>query len=325
MADLDILPGGSAAAMGVTALLDELLAEGAGTGGRELPPSPDPEHEIAYTRAGAAQDGINGCRQAINEVSPRSRQIAELCGEMDSCLASLSKWEEDSRCRVEALRKGLEAEYGFGFEDKVRFPAWELRDIDSEDAPDEPLERSAPGLLDQEELVGEAYCRALALGTSSPEPRTEDLRREASTDPLRRADEERIAKLRAEVENLRQKEAEMQQEIFQQWLDAEALEGSGSAAAAAAAMPVGANSSNISFLCREADQILGETGGGDSPARAKLAAEDEEECAEMEEIEARLAAVQDGITHMEGNLDSARSMVDSELSELEKLLADRSL
>lgn len=283
--------------MGVSALLDELLAEGHG---KEAPPA-SPVRELRQQAEIAAED-LSCC-----QVTPRSRQIAELCGEMDCCLASLGRWEEESRLRVQALRQDLEQQYGFAYEEgggATCIKDWELKDVDE---PDE---------LQQQE----AYCRALSGGKVDDLPLLTRSRsaspvrsmHQVVEDPLRRADEERIAKLRAEVESLRHKEAEMQQEIMQQWLECEALEGSAPPA------------SELSTLCREADRLLGEEGRSLCDTRAEmlepsaLGATDQ-----VEGMEARLAEAQSGLVHMEGHLNSARSQIDSDLAELERLFNER--
>mmetsp|Transcript_89320 Transcript_89320/g.255812 ORF Transcript_89320/g.255812 Transcript_89320/m.255812 type:complete len:326 (-) Transcript_89320:64-1041(-) len=308
--------------MGVTALLDELLAENCG---RETPPS-----SPVYEPRERVEEGLG--RPGGPEVSPRSRDIAELCGEMDSCLASLGQWEEESRLRVLALRKDLEAQYGFAFdENAARFPAWEAQDCIASDPEDENLNGSYRRLLEKEELVIEAHRRAIAAQARDLEERpgsagslmaTSPLK--ASTprisrilhDPQRQNDEDRISKLKAEVDILRQREAEMQQEIMQQWLEIEGAEGSPE------------RSSDLSALCCEADCLLRD--GSPAPAMTTLevmAAIDAEEQEEFARMEARLASAQAGLGAMEAALDSARSEMDSELSELERLLSveDRSL
>mmetsp|Transcript_37617 Transcript_37617/g.95298 ORF Transcript_37617/g.95298 Transcript_37617/m.95298 type:complete len:325 (-) Transcript_37617:58-1032(-) len=315
MTEMALVKVRASSSMGVTALLDELLAENCG---REPPPS-----SPVYEPREQVEDGLD--RTGSPEVSPRSRDIAELCGEMDSCLASLGHWEEESRLRVLALRKDLEAQYGFAFdENAARFPAWEAQDCIASDPEDDNLNGSYMRLLEKEELVIEAHRRAIAAQASDLEKRpgsagslmaTSPLK--ASTprisralhDPQRQNDEDRIAKLRAEVDILRQREAEMQQEIMQQWLEIEGAEGS-------------PERSDTSALCCEADYLLRD--GSPAPAMTTLevmAAIDAEEQEEFARMEARLASAQAGLGAMEAALDSARSEMDSELSELERLLS----
>merc|ERR1719204_1956639 len=288
--------------MGVSALLDVLLAEG--HAGKEAPPS-SPVLEVE--RNPGSPDELAYC-----QVSPRSRQIAELCGEMDTCLASLGRWEEESRRRVELLRQDLEQQYGFSYEERgaVGLQDWELKDIDE------------PDDLQQEALAGEVYCQALSpsivRSSSNSPPRLTPLqaaegvllRRE---DLLRHADEERIARLRAEVESLRCKEVEMQQEIMQQWLDCENMD------------PSASGPSELSALCREADRVLGEGSLFNSRTEMLLpqVPGGASEIDGVDDMEARLAEAQKGLAQMEGAMHSSRSQIDSELAELEQLLADR--
>lgn len=283
--------------MGVTALLEELLSD----------------RDPLSTSGELVMDMTTGPDIGLGHgVSPRSRQIAELCGEMDSCLESLAKWEEDSRNRVDALKREMESQYGFSYEEQVRFPA--VSDLGGYEAD------GFGGLPDEhEDSVDEGCCRAVV---QLPEPRVEFVRGvpckplsklQLQEDVMRHEDEDRIAKLRAEIEGLKQKEAEMQQEIIQQWLDVEALDGWAPGVAEVQASDI--RSVEFSVLCAEADNVLANGCVGDRPPSYSGVV--------IEGLEARLREARGGLSYMEDRLDSARSRVDSEISELEKLLAER--
>lgn len=352
--------------LGVTALLDELLGTGCG---REPPPSSpvyDPREPTGSDHFARGSDSEG------EVVTPRSKQIAELSAEMDMCLASLGKWEEESRLRVEALRKEMEVKYGMAFDPRAaggRIAAWEAKERE----PSEPeylgsalLGGTYRRLLENEELVTEAYSRALHTGSPiddwlmpgspgslmatspcrmSSESPSLLLADRPLLDPSRIEDEARIARLRAEVEALRLREQEMAQEIAQQWAELEAagadrfedegdaeeednfyraeVRASGSACGAPSTTSAcfGGSVSNLSALCREADSLLGVAPPSPGrpaafpPPRSAAAVED------LAVIEARLVNTHGGLKHMEAMICSARSLVDSELSELERMLA----
>jgi hypothetical protein len=216
--------------MGGTALLEELLAEQAAL---TAPQEPEPESPSAADlrllpseppllsfRDGLARvDGTQreidplvlplfsdsghhaiNLETAVAPTSPLSRQIEELAKEMEDCLGSMDNWEDEKlRNRNELLRE-LEAQYGFAV-GNVDLPVDEVQydscrdstDIRSDEVEERwRREASCGGPTPLRHLQGQATSEALAR-----------LHEVEATE--RRLDEERIAQLRAEVEDLRLK------------------------------------------------------------------------------------------------------------------------
>jgi len=186
----------------MTALLDELL----GVSSHKQGDATAPEASTAPSPNSPCGDG-----------SPSSdAQLAELCGEiedlnteMDACIASIGRWEEESRQRREALERELERCYAGGHA-SLRAEAHGPSEEGGEYRQDD---------LDLELQAFNALVRSSASRSASPQPlegrglnRLEDLELdlEASaehmlTEAAKQAaeDEERIARLRAEVGELR--------------------------------------------------------------------------------------------------------------------------
>lgn len=284
-------------------MLDELLAE---VPGKELPLAPTQEVD-EISRSGDAQ------------ATPRSRQIADLCGEVDSCLAALDRMEEENKHRAQALRREMQA-------DSVQFPTLTSPISDGCEASGElSLSHQRRRAQDREDAIYDAYYQAASVSPSrsrvqlpvpvhrpgSPSLVTSPTSMQAEEESLRRADEARIAKLRNEVEGLRVKEADMQREIMQQWLDVEALDGSVPAASEVEAAP----SAALSALVAEANSVLGDL---DSSLPGRRPTDDERA---IDSLEQRLAEAQQDLGHMEGVLGSAEGALDCEIKELERMLA----
>ncbi|CAE7406553.1 unnamed protein product [Symbiodinium natans] len=107
-----------------TAILDEILAQ----------------EEFNLVRASAAlrvtaEYWPDDLEEAEGTLSPISQQIADLCGELESCLGSLNSWQHDSH-RCQEFAHQIDEEYDAvvfrDYEDAS--PNWILQDADEEDA-----------------------------------------------------------------------------------------------------------------------------------------------------------------------------------------------
>jgi hypothetical protein len=208
------------------------------------------------------------------------QQLAELHNDVDGCLASLEGWEEESRLRRIRLEKELEEQYRF----------------------DSSMDRDeADGSFDENTDIG----RYLGdIGTRSQHESSQPSSYELSNvsappctrahdrDETRRADADRIAKLRAEVEALRQQEAQQEAMGFGPWDDMQSDDPNDTLIGASA----------LSAWCEEVDDVLGDT------------------C--FDANAGGLTRVRDGLNHMDSALDAAQTRVETDLEEMEKLLAE---
>jgi len=268
-------------------LLDDLLAEGAKALSERDPSSPSLATRGPSTSdATAPSPGSLSCCQ----VSPRTRQIAELCGEMDACLSSLGRWEEDRRGRLMPMAEDLQ-----------------VKDFDDLDTPrPQEVAGAAAGQVMDDVVVrhSASIVSAASCGLSSPS-RLSKL--QVVENSMRAADEDRIASLRAELENLRRRDAEMEQEVARDWHTDEQN------------VPLGyASLSDFSALCREAHEALAESSTCDGRGDPAAIHSDED----IDSVEAKLLQAQSGLAEVEGALQSARSHIDWEIAELERLMAD---
>eukprot|EP00928_Gymnodinium_smaydae_P017448 TRINITY_DN16672_c0_g1_i1.p1 TRINITY_DN16672_c0_g1~~TRINITY_DN16672_c0_g1_i1.p1 ORF type:complete len:370 (-),score=118.20 TRINITY_DN16672_c0_g1_i1:239-1264(-) len=207
-----------AANLGVTALLNELLAErtgaleecrGVSVASAALnvrSPSTSPHRSPRRLPAAkCAADievvslscGSNAERQILEEDEEEkeaARQLSELCGEMDTCFASLERWEAERASEQAALRRLLEERYGFSYEEALDCRG--AADAASDIAVADDLPPLSPPLSP---LALAPASRAVAAAPLAPESRP--------VDPTLEADEGRLAQLRAEVEALRRMEA----------------------------------------------------------------------------------------------------------------------
>jgi len=287
--------------LGVNALLDELLAD---VPGKDLAMTP--------MREGDEQESGVGLAEPMTTPRSRSRQIAELCGEMDSCLAALDRMEESNRLKQQAVRKEMEAE-----ESILTSPISPMLEGDS--------------LADAYYQASVSPSRSVAAQLPMPtaaagSPTVLSASLQALQDDeelLRQSDEERIARLRNEVEGLRVREAQQHEEILQHQhlLDVMAMdEASLRAASEVEAVPSEIRSADLSALVAEADDVLadfeaqfpGAGGGGVAADLQQLGQAGP--LGTLERLELRLGQASRGLGHMEGALDS-------ELHELEKILA----
>lgn len=308
----------AAKGLGVTALLDELLARDAEA--EEASPVVAPaETSAAPAEAQAAATGLSCAERTVesegtanggdapwkpNEVEQEaeaevSRQVAELCGEVDACLESMANWEEESRQRREALKRELEAQYGFSYE---------------EASLDGPRVEAESGLEEEEEENEEmnvsAYIRgAEPLVASMLEvpmaqravPAAHYRAFDGQDEAMRLADEARIERLRNEVEKLRRRGAQVeavQEEVSGVDLDGSCMREWCAEVDAALGMPMD-DSLDMSYY--------GGPGGMEGG---------------LELIDNRLASAMEHGSDIEGALNVANLRIEAELGDLDRLLSE---
>eukprot|EP00933_Yihiella_yeosuensis_P053829 TRINITY_DN5211_c1_g1_i2.p1 TRINITY_DN5211_c1_g1~~TRINITY_DN5211_c1_g1_i2.p1 ORF type:complete len:284 (+),score=63.31 TRINITY_DN5211_c1_g1_i2:185-1036(+) len=184
-----------APSLGVTQLLNELLAEQESTG-KVHETIPENEATTDCTQSQQIESSNND-----EMAEDYAQQLNDLCGEMDDCLESLERWKAQRKMDNEAMEKELkslrrEAELFEASEQDCKRTLEEVSKIeDEEEYPCEPIEEhiSAPSRKPISASDNDdAASRALA-----------SIRMEAQA----REDAARIAQLRAEVDHLRQKAA----------------------------------------------------------------------------------------------------------------------
>jgi len=302
--------------LGVTALLDELLAKEA----EEAGPAVVPEKVAAVPAEAQAANTDPSCVEGTkesegavggddasyepNEVEQEaeaevSRQVAELCGEVDACLESMANWEEESRQRREALKRELEAQYGFSYEDSMldgpRVEAESGLEEDEEENEEmnvsayirgaEPLVASMMDPPMAQRAVPAAHYRAL----------------DGQDEAMRLADEARIERLRAEVEKLRRRGAQgeaAQEEVSGTDLDSSCMREWCAEVDAALGMPMD-DSLDMSYYGGPGDMESG-----------------------MEIIDNRLASAMEHGRDIEGALNVANMRIEAELGDLDRLLSE---
>jgi len=270
--------------LSVSALLDELLAERA---------QHDALEEQEQTDLALSADD--------------QQQLAALHDEVDGCLASLERWQEERRARTEQLEKELEAQYGFScqldgennlldFQDYAAETDFSRQadnsdlsihnDVDSNEPVDMSrylggaVRRPQHGRCDQLEMPP---LRMQADPAVSCVPNAKD------KDAIRLADSERLEQLRAEVESMRHREASG----LGPWDDMHLDD------------PEDATVPGMSALtnwCDEVDSVL-----EDVPFNEHLGG---------------LAGMQERLHEMDAALSAAHTDVDADLNEMEKLLAE---
>lgn len=186
--------------LGLTALLDDLLLEEA-------------RLERAEARAAGVvtEDDDAPCEEP--QLSPEDQQqLAELHQDVDGCLASMQNWEEESRQRRAKLMKDMEAEYGFSCDLEGESGRAELQNLDNFDANlEDDMSRSEE---DMSQYLGGAnrrqhrHCEPKPVGPfmEAQAPVVSTSSKSIARDEKRQADSERIDKLRAEVEAMKQRE-----------------------------------------------------------------------------------------------------------------------
>lgn len=303
--------GDACGGLGVTQLLDELLAEQAVHQAAQLEATEaDAADDDAEQGEGAEEDTAGGVMRQEREVA---RQVAELCGDLDACLASMGAWEEEGRQRREVLKRELEAQYGFTYEEAVE--AKTVYDSRQENADESPLGSEAAEEDDNEENRGQVApystspppflaCGLLAAPSAIPYAAPFAIAPLGGVDEARLlADEARLARLREEVEELRQQS--LQAETARISFEAQAF-------------PPDAD---LSAWCLEVDKALVAAPlppslGAASPGLGLA------ECEGLEEIEEALASARAHAGRMESDLSVAHARIESELSDLDRLLSE---
>lgn len=155
-----------------------------------------------------------------------SQEVQNLHQEMESFLGSLDNWEEDSRKHREEMKRKLAEQYGFSYEEALgswqgapeawgeselpKSPAGStqpLMDFDRQEEPEHPVEEApitVPG-----SRLGEAELGApgrFGGGSRVSASVREPLPGEMGSLAALRADEERLAKLRQELEELKKRD-----------------------------------------------------------------------------------------------------------------------
>lgn len=293
MIDLEASPS-SPRVEGVTALLAELLAE---EEEKRLAAQETLDSADLALRAQAAAC-LGGGRGREGTSTPTSRQIAELSREMDACLSSLEGWEGESERRREALKRELESAYGFSYQDTTSEVLGTLGhatvDLEVEDMP-------------VDEASGRMHAASARLASQNPdrfEPDRGFLLRESPE--VVRAEEERIGRLRREVEEMRRQACGDTGSPAMETPDV--LQASYAATA------------GLSAWCAEVDAALA---GEDLPVSGfPVGGSPTMGARGLRTIEGQLADAMKEVAGMEERLDQAQSQVNAELGDLDRLLAE---
>lgn len=320
---------------GVTALLAELLAEEeekrlASQALAQVPPLPtDPQ--VAGVSAGspvAGQAQVLGSenpalcagagrpgRPGLEGTStPTSRQIAELSREMDACLSSLEGWEGESERRREALKRELESAYGFSYQDTTSEVFGCLTGHATADLEMSGMLGNATADLEVEDMpVDEAagsrlQASSARMASQQPDRFEPDRGLLLREDPeVVRAEEERIGRLRREVEEMRRQACSDHGDHSPAMETPDVLQASFAA------------TTGLTAWCAEVDAALaGEdlesSGlGGGSPTMGARG---------LRTMEGQLADAMKEVAGMEERLGQAQSQVNAELGDLDRLLAE---
>jgi len=214
------------------------------------------------------------------------QQLAELHDEVDGCLASLGNWEEESRLRREKLEKEMEAQYGFSCTDEMQSAQKEVDSDDSEK--DEDMSRYLGGANRRQHRHQAVATPARAMDTQAPVhgASAKSQGREAA----RSADAERLEKLRAEVEDMRKREAAGLGPYDAMPSDDLEVSMSGTM--------------GFSGMCTEIDAM------GNSFSNTSA------------EEHSTIDDARSGLDKMDEKLSGARSRLDNDILEMEKLLAE---
>eukprot|EP00931_Biecheleriopsis_adriatica_P062993 TRINITY_DN38082_c0_g1_i1.p1 TRINITY_DN38082_c0_g1~~TRINITY_DN38082_c0_g1_i1.p1 ORF type:complete len:352 (-),score=90.60 TRINITY_DN38082_c0_g1_i1:25-1080(-) len=274
-----------------------------------------------------APSSAHATDQRDGSLSPLSQQIADLCVEMDSCLGSLDEWRRQGSQRCEELKRELEKEYGFSYEDiSSADDCWVLQDADEADM------STAAGTAGHTAVSSEAPAPAggesterrretpphkpygLPLTASALESR-EDLERRqqaiATAVAMASEEEARLARLRIEVAELK-RQSEQQASSLSSELGLQAGHRPSLEAPASGSL-------NLSGSCDEVDSLLGSftEAGGDGANN-----DEERQKLQLMAMERRLQEAQLSVLEAEQALDSARGRLNGQVSEIEALLLE---
>eukprot|EP00929_Paragymnodinium_shiwhaense_P038078 TRINITY_DN20185_c0_g1_i1.p1 TRINITY_DN20185_c0_g1~~TRINITY_DN20185_c0_g1_i1.p1 ORF type:complete len:338 (-),score=120.24 TRINITY_DN20185_c0_g1_i1:169-1182(-) len=321
----------SSADLSLSCLLDDLLAEQGGEASGAASPKQRNRGMGAIHENAPPHDGeLSPEEEAalLAEQEDQARQLAELCGEMDSALASLGDWELRHEKGIEALKKQLEAQYGFSYEEALATapppsssaslslqallsPSVEASDDVESDGPDmcaqlidegPKIGEAARALQDAEKVRAKASRPPMKLATSGGHTESTRLPQPAngSVEQLLE-DEARLSALRAEVEMLRQKEL-----------------------AAARACAPGENTpltegaldelgiDGLSQWVTDVDAVLGQCDLDINPVDA----------AELATLDARLVDAHKHAHLMQHAMDDVKARLDDELNDLDAMMAE---
>jgi len=297
--------------LGVTALLDDLLKEEAKL-----------DRDMAAMTGRPIPDAAGESQELAGEEEPQlspedQRALAELHEEVDGCLAGMDDWREESRLRRLKLEKELEAEFGFSCHvetdarimgdsltegDESPTQTSELCQPDAEDAVDEhDMSRYLGGAGRRQHREERA---PLAPLMDAQIPRTHDAWTSGSSakaevrDEARRADVDRIEKLRAEVEAMRQQQVAL--DAYDGMVPDDDL------ADTMTTMP-GMGQTGMNDWCAEVDAVLG--GDLDPSFSADLNG--------IGYLQAR-----EGLNEIDSGLEAASSRVNADILEMEKMLEE---
>lgn len=249
---------------GATGLLQELLAEQAA---------------IASVPEAANPEEAEGEEEEAAEVA---KEIRALHDEMDDCLASLDQWRAERKQESEAMLRDMEA--------LCNAQSDELEVAEEETKNDDALSSGAEDAEPVEKAVTVSRC----IAASAERPAQMGLGVQSLEVPEQ--EQARMAALRAEVEALRCREAEMESRLHSDaGIAAEALD---------ASLPYGLG---LSDWCSEVDAVL---------------ALDPSKTDGFGALENELMEVAEHVGATEGALESAGCRIEAELGELERMLAE---
>lgn len=279
------MTGDGTGSLGVTALLDELLANQNDQPGDDT----DAQQPLAFIPPGRGND------DAMNQ------QVQALSTEVDDCLASLDTFNQDRKAQNEKLQKELEAKYGFSYEEALAFEPGNIGgSADEEDEAqalrDDELTKRYLGITEQSQREGDrARIAAMVVAPACPV---------FTADASRQQDEARIAKLRAEVEEMKHR---------------------GETGEAAYQMPAVTALENDDF--NKHLSAMSELNDWRAEVDAALGLPDAEltgaySAEGLESMENQLADARIRGNQMDGELCSAKTRIDAELNDLETLLSE---
>eukprot|EP00930_Biecheleria_cincta_P053337 TRINITY_DN3876_c0_g1_i1.p1 TRINITY_DN3876_c0_g1~~TRINITY_DN3876_c0_g1_i1.p1 ORF type:complete len:294 (+),score=81.23 TRINITY_DN3876_c0_g1_i1:68-883(+) len=251
---------------GATGLLQELLAEQAAK--TSQPAAADPE--------GAEEEAEE------EEAAEVAKEIRALHDEMDDCLASLDQWRAERKQESEAMLRDMEA--------LCNAQSNELEVAEEETKNDDALSSGAEDAEPVEKPVAVRKC--VAAGAERPA----QMSFAVQSLEVPEQEQARLAALRAEVEALRSREAEMERRLHgDAGIAAEALDSS---------LPDGLG---LSEWCSEVDAVL---------ALDPLSTDG------FGALENELKTVAEHVGATKGSLESAGCRIEAELGELERMLAE---
>eukprot|EP00931_Biecheleriopsis_adriatica_P105561 TRINITY_DN8012_c0_g1_i1.p1 TRINITY_DN8012_c0_g1~~TRINITY_DN8012_c0_g1_i1.p1 ORF type:complete len:266 (+),score=107.09 TRINITY_DN8012_c0_g1_i1:43-840(+) len=247
---------------GATGLLNELLAEQAALVEPQEQESLEPQPQ-----------------ERDEEVAQEIRALHE---EMDDCLASLAQWRQEREREREVMEREFEAKCAAQLRE---LQAERFEEDDQATRLEEEDEAHSSGAEDAEPMeLAEAKRPAPAACPAMPSTIAPPQATEADS---------RLASLRAEVEALRRKEAEVERRFMADAANSEEV--------LEASPPGGLG---LTQWCAEVDAALGQDAGSSGA------------------LEEQMLKARERVGATEGALELAGNRLEGELSELERMLAD---